>query len=193
MGKLLKLVIIFFATIFLWVLTYGKTYNYLERGNDAEQSNEEKIEETIYHKMGKENDMLPFILEAIHHKESGGCMENCRASSAGARGAMQFMPRTWKAYGCDGNGDQIIDIEKLEDSICGGANYMAYLFEAKGKGQNPNLETKWQWWKAVYIYNAGYSSEPTHAEGIKSAVRYADGVIGMAYELRGKKTIDNVK
>lgn len=40
-------------------------------------------------------------------------------SSAGAQGPMQFMPRTWAAYGLGG------DVWKIRDAVLGAANYLA--------------------------------------------------------------------
>lgn len=45
-------------------------------------------------------------------------------SSAGAQGHMQFMPATFNAYGVDGNGDGVVDINNPADSIYSAANYL---------------------------------------------------------------------
>jgi hypothetical protein len=49
---------------------------------------------------------------------------NNATSSAGAQGLMQFMPRTFAAYGVDGNGDGRKDIHNDADSIFSAANYL---------------------------------------------------------------------
>jgi len=49
---------------------------------------------------------------------------NNQTSSAGAQGLMQFMPRTFSAYGVDGNHDGRRDIHNDADSIYSAANYL---------------------------------------------------------------------
>ncbi len=49
---------------------------------------------------------------------------NTATSSAGARGLMQFMPATFAAYGVDGDGDGLTDIDNDADSIHSAANYL---------------------------------------------------------------------
>jgi hypothetical protein len=57
------------------------------------------------------------VLAAVNFVESAfGRMRN--ASAAGARGPMQFIPSTWKAYGMGG------DINDPHDAIMGAANYL---------------------------------------------------------------------
>ena len=57
------------------------------------------------------------VLAAINFVETGfGRLRN--ESTAGARGPMQFMPATWRAYGLGGN------IRDPRDAILGAANYL---------------------------------------------------------------------
>lgn len=49
---------------------------------------------------------------------------NNHTSTAGAQGLMQFMPRTFAAYGVDGNRDGRRDIHNNADSIFSAANYL---------------------------------------------------------------------
>ena len=49
---------------------------------------------------------------------------NTSTSSAGARGLMQFMPATFAAYGVDGDGDGLADIDNDTDSVHSAANYL---------------------------------------------------------------------
>jgi hypothetical protein len=57
------------------------------------------------------------VLAAVNFVESAfGRLRN--ASAAGARGPMQFIPSTWKAYGLGGN------INDPHDAIIGAANYL---------------------------------------------------------------------
>ena len=46
-------------------------------------------------------------------------------SSAGAKGLMQFLPRTFASYGIDGDGDGRVEITSDADSIHSAANYLA--------------------------------------------------------------------
>jgi membrane-bound lytic murein transglycosylase B len=57
------------------------------------------------------------------------------SSSAGARGPMQFIPSTWRAYGLGG------DVHDPHDAILGAANYL----RASGAPRQP--------WRALYRYN----------------------------------------
>jgi membrane-bound lytic murein transglycosylase B len=58
------------------------------------------------------------VLAAVNLVESGfGKVRN--ESVAGARGPMQFMPATWRAYGMGG------DVNDPHDAILGAANYLA--------------------------------------------------------------------
>jgi membrane-bound lytic murein transglycosylase B len=57
------------------------------------------------------------VLAAVNFVETGfGRLRNM--STAGARGPMQFMPATWRAYGLGG------DINDPRDAILGAANYL---------------------------------------------------------------------
>ena len=57
---------------------------------------------------------------------------NNATSSAGAQGLMQFMPRTFAAYGVDGNRDGRRDIHNDADSIYSAANYLTASGVARG-------------------------------------------------------------
>lgn len=65
------------------------------------------------------------ILYGLHLTESGlrdGAISNYEGS--GAQGPMQFMPGTWKAYGVDGNGDGIADINNAVDAVYSAAYFI---------------------------------------------------------------------
>ena len=66
------------------------------------------------------------ILYGLHITETGG-RDGAISSGfgTGAQGPMQFMPGTWRAYGVDGNGDGVADINNAVDAIHGAANYLA--------------------------------------------------------------------
>jgi hypothetical protein len=81
------------------------------------------------------------VLASIHYEETRFSRGNAPASSKGARGPMQFMPATWEAYGVDGDGDGVADIENLYDAIFSAAHYLS----KSGYRQDKQ--------KAVYAYN----------------------------------------
>ncbi len=62
---------------------------------------------------------------------------------AGASGPMQFLARTWDAYGVDGNGDGVANVFDPVDAIYGAANYLC----ATGAGDPARLR------KAIWHYN----------------------------------------
>ncbi len=96
------------------------------------------------------------VLAAIGQVESSHGRNN-GPSSAGALGPMQFMPRTWAAYGVDGDGDGVKDIWSPYDAVPGAANYLC----ANGAGQGGEKLRK-----AIWFYNHSWS--------------YVDKVLGLA-------------
>jgi membrane-bound lytic murein transglycosylase B len=74
------------------------------------------------------------VLASVNFVESAfGRLRN--ASSAGARGPMQFLPSTWRRYGLGG------DIDDPQDAILGAANYL----RRSGAPRNYN--------RALFAYN----------------------------------------
>lgn len=94
------------------------------------------------------------VLAAVNFVESAfGRVRS--ASEAGARGPMQFLPATWRAYGLNG------DIDDPRDAILGAANYLAHA------GAKNDLDG------ALYAYN--HSSAYVRAIRRFAARMRADG------------------
>jgi hypothetical protein len=80
------------------------------------------------------------VLAAINKLETG-FGQNQGPSSAGALGWMQFMPRTWAAYGVDADGDGSKDPSDPDDAIHAAARYL----HAAGAPAD--------WHRAIFAYN----------------------------------------
>lgn len=63
------------------------------------------------------------ILFGLHMVETG-LRDGPIGGGGGPQGPLQFMPGTWAAYGVDGNGDGVADINNAIDAIHGAANYL---------------------------------------------------------------------
>ena len=63
------------------------------------------------------------LLAGVGQVETGHGRNN-RPSSVGALGPMQFMPRTFAAYGVDGDRDGVLDVWDPEDAIFSAAHYL---------------------------------------------------------------------
>jgi len=76
------------------------------------------------YKSAEEKYGVPWSLLASINSIESGFGTNMGPSSAGARGPMQFMPATWRAYGVDGNRDGRKDVMDPEDAIPAAARYL---------------------------------------------------------------------
>jgi hypothetical protein len=81
-----------------------------------------------------------YVLAAVGKVESNHG-ENMGPSSAGAMGAMQFLPSTWETAGVDGNGDGVANIMDPRDAIPATARYL----EMGGAPRD--------WYRALFTYN----------------------------------------
>lgn len=80
----------------------------------------------VYKEAGEKFGIPWQILYGLHLTETGlrdGTIYN--GSGSGARGPMQFMPGTFRAYAVDGDGDGIPNIDNARDAIHTAANYLA--------------------------------------------------------------------
>ncbi|MDQ3876989.1 MAG: lytic transglycosylase domain-containing protein, partial [Actinomycetota bacterium] len=82
------------------------------------------------------------ILAAIHKIETG-FGRGAIASDKGAWGPMQFMPKTWRSYGVDGDEDGIADVNDVNDAVFGAA----HLLCLDGAGDPSKLP------QAIWDYN----------------------------------------
>jgi len=151
--------------------------NYTQKAITAVKPAQNDVKHSIYAKF-TDNKTLPLILFQMHYMETRHCIKNCSISHAGARGAMQFLPSTWRAYACAGKSD----INSFEHSICGATRYMESLYKNE-KSYNAGVSDKWIYWKALYRYNAGYTRHATHADGLTGGILYADTIINKIYPI----------
>ena len=94
----------------------------------------------IYQAAGAQYGIRWEILAAINEIETD-YGRNLAVSTAGARGWMQFMPQTWRAYGVDANGDGVRDPDNPVDAIFAAARYL----RAAGAGRDVR--------RAIFAYN----------------------------------------
>lgn len=98
-------------------IAYAKTYANVERDGSYFQNT---------YKAAAAKYGIPWqLLQAVHYVETGCSDDTTKGSSAGARGPMQFMPGTWRAYADDGDGDGVCDIYDADDAIFGAAKLLA--------------------------------------------------------------------
>lgn len=116
-----------------------------EMREDAAEDNHVPWDSCIYKEYTEGTDIPWEILSAIHLKENGRIHVGnpiISTSYAGAQGPCQFMPRTWRGYGLDGNDDGIKDVWNAEDCLAGSVN----LLQA-------NYEVKQSMYGAIWSYN----------------------------------------
>src|SRR5690606_28106131 len=105
---------------------------------------------------------LPWpVLAAVGDVESDHG-RNPGVSSAGARGPMQFMPASWRAFGVDADGDGEARITDPDDAVHAAADYLC----AHGGGDPQRLRD------ALFAYNHAWWYVDLV---LSTALRYADG------------------
>ncbi len=98
-------------------IAYAKTYVNVERDGSYFQDT---------YKAAAAKYGIPWqLLQAVHYVESGCSDDTTKGSFAGARGPMQFMPGTFRAYADDGDGDGNCDIYDADDAIFSAAHLLA--------------------------------------------------------------------
>jgi hypothetical protein len=95
----------------------------------------------IYVAAGRAYDVPWNVLAAINQIETDFGRIRHQVSYAGARGWMQFMPGTWRAYGVDASGDGVADPYNPVDAIYAAARYLS------ASGAPDDLR------RAVFAYN----------------------------------------
>lgn len=80
--------------------------------------------ETVYGAAAERFGVDARLLKAIHYVETGCSGSTSKRSFAGAIGPMQFLASTFNRHAVDGNGDGILDVTNLEDSIFSAAAYL---------------------------------------------------------------------
>ncbi|HET9876229.1 MAG TPA: lytic murein transglycosylase [Mycobacterium sp.] len=114
-------------------------------------------------KLSRNGDVSPPI-RGVRLDGSGGTLhivENVQPNLADedgvarAMGPMQFIPETWRLYGVDGNNDDVVSPDNIDDAALSAAGYLCW----RGK----DLDTPRGWMTALMAYN--------HSEIYARAVR----------------------
>ncbi|MDP9419864.1 MAG: lytic transglycosylase domain-containing protein [Actinomycetota bacterium] len=126
----------------------------------------------VYQQAARACEMRWAVLAAIGKVESDhgrSSLVGVRSgtNAAGAMGPMQFLARTWAAYGVDGDDDGTTDVYDLVDAIWGAAAYLC----ANGAGDGERLRGAiWnynhaEWYvEEVLAVAAGYEAVSTGAD-----------------------------
>jgi len=118
-------------------IAYAKTYANVERDGSYFQN--------VYKAAAAKYGIPWQLLQAVHYVETGCSDDTTKGSSAGARGPMQFMPGTFRAYAVDGDGDGSCDIYDADDAIYAAANLLAASGAANGDIDGALLNYNHSW------------------------------------------------
>jgi hypothetical protein len=142
----------------------------------------------IYQAYGAQYGIPWQVLAAINKIETG-FGTNLNVSSAGAMGWMQFIPSSWRAYGCDGNEDGKKDPYNPVDAICAAARYLSAAGAEKDLRQAIFAYNHADWYvDEVLMYANQFSKLPDDLVGsltgltegahfpVAADARYADDI-----------------
>ncbi|MFH1508676.1 MAG: lytic transglycosylase domain-containing protein [bacterium] len=130
------------------IIEYNKNLaakSYLQPAVYAEAFVDTTGYDRIYRQAAKKYDVPWEVLSAVHYVETKRSGDSFIRSYAGAQGPMQFIPSTFRAYGTDGNGDNIAQINNVNDAIYSAANLLSH------SGGKDNIN------RALLSYNHSYS------------------------------------
>ena len=121
--------------------------------------------------------LAPRVLAAQLEQESG--WDPLAISSKGAQGLAQFLPRTWKAYAVDGNGDGVKDVFNPRDAIASAAHFDCRLLAevAEVPGDPVRL--------MLAAYNAGASTVRSYrgVPPFPETTQYVDAIMARSLVL----------
>ena len=118
-------------------IAYAKTYANVERDGSYFQN--------VYKAAAAKYGIPWQLLQAVHYVETGCSDDTTKGSYAGARGPMQFMPGTFRAYADDGDNDGNCDIYDADDAIYAAANLLAASGAASGDIDGALLNYNHSW------------------------------------------------
>lgn len=106
-----------------WSLALGDREEVLSRAVTGEYPNQRELKAKLAKRArwarGQLRDLMYMAREG-HGRDPVGMM----GSWAGAFGLAQFIPSSYRAYGRDGNGDGVIDLDDVADAAASIANYL---------------------------------------------------------------------
>lgn len=129
----------------------------------------------LYYSAAATCDGLEWTVLAAIHKLETGFGRGRATSSAGAKGPMQFMSATWRAYAIDGDRDGVANINDIDDAFYSAA----HLLCANGAGDPARLADP------IWSYNHSHAYV---ARALELAASY--GVVTWGYAMIGAAPSD---